>query len=119
MSLVLALVLCAAPADPASSASGLPSRGDEIRARAWKVTVAGAAIAVAGAGFLVAGRVLEGMAGADASLANPARAFTVGGVMLACSGALVALLSVPMWTWRDEVRAIEVAVSPLGARLRW
>jgi len=115
---LLSLLLVASPVEPVNDAVA-PRAGDVIRARAWKVTLTGGLITAAGLGFLVAGRIIEGMNSTDSAVANTGRAFTVGGVMLACSGVLVGLLSIPMWTWVDERGTEVIALGALGARLRW
>ncbi|MCA2979794.1 MAG: hypothetical protein INH37_16085 [Myxococcaceae bacterium] len=112
MPAVLALLLCAAPAQD-------PTPAQRIHERAWKVALAGGVMTVAGLGFLVGGRALDASMPSDPGLQNTARAFTVGGVMLAISGALVAALSLPMWAWRDEAETVAVTLGPLGGAVRW
>lgn len=118
MPLVLALLLAVSPSAP-STELPVSSPGASIRARAWKVTLTGGIIVAVGVGFLVTGRVLEGLDSPDPVIANTGRAFTVGGVMLAVSGALVGLLSIPLWTWVDARGNEVISLAPLGASLRW
>lgn len=112
MPLLLSLLLAAAPLEPSPAAV-------TIRARAWKVAVTGGAIAVTGLGFFIASRVLAGTMPTDPAVQNTTSAFQVGGVMLMASGALVALLALPMWFWSDEPTAPAVAFTPLGVFGRW
>ncbi|MBE2248134.1 MAG: hypothetical protein IAE78_01215 [Myxococcus sp.] len=112
MPLLLAIILAAAPAEPSPSEAS-------IRGRAWKVAVTGGAVVVAGLGFFIASRVLDGTMPTDATVLNTTRAFQVGGVMLMASGALIALLSLPMWFWTDDPSAPGLALSPLGVVGRW
>lgn len=113
MPLLLTLLVCAATPEP-----GAASAGERIRARAWKVSVAGGAIVVAGLGFLVTGAAISGSMPTDPAVQNTGRAFVVGGVMLMISGALVGLLSIPMWTWRDDDGTV-ASLSPLGVTVTW
>lgn len=104
------LVVAAAPADT--------TPGQRIRERAWKVAVAGGVLTVAGLGFLAGGAALDASQPADPAVQNTARAFVVGSVMLAISGALVAALALPMWTWRDEGEVV-VSLGLFGGMVRW
>ncbi|MDP3232974.1 MAG: hypothetical protein Q8N26_09365 [Myxococcales bacterium] len=112
MPLLLSLVLVAAPLEPSPAAV-------TIRARAWKVAVTGGAISVTGLGFFIASRVLAGTMPTDSRVQNTTTAFQVGGVMLMATGALVALLALPMWFWTDEPTAPAIALTPLGVVGRW
>lgn len=124
MPLLLTLLVCTATPTPAPPPSRTPtadleaSPGERIRARAWKVSVVGGAIVVAGLGFLVTGALIRDSMPTDPAVLNTGRAFVVGGVMLAISGALVGLLSIPLWTWRDD-GAVALSLGPLGGVLRW
>jgi hypothetical protein len=124
MPLLLTLLVCTAtptpsPAPPAAGAADVEATpGQRIRARAWKVSVVGGAIVVAGLGFLAIGAAIRDSRPSDPAVLNTGRAFVVGGVMLAISGALVGLLSIPMWTWKND-SGVEVALGPLGGALRW
>lgn len=112
MVLLLSLVLAAAPIEPSPGAVS-------IRARAWKVSVTGGAIALVGLGFFVASRVLAGTMPSDPAEQNTASAFQVGGLMLLASGVLVGLISLPMWFWSDEPTSAGLALAPLGVFGRW
>ncbi|MBL8921768.1 MAG: hypothetical protein JNJ54_23120 [Myxococcaceae bacterium] len=117
MPLLLTLLVCTTPASSAPAALE-PAPGQLIRERAWKVTVVGGSIVVAGFAFLAIGAVLRDSMPTDPAVLNTGRAFVVGGVMLAISGALVGLLSIPMWTWRDD-GGVTLSLGPLGGAVRW
>jgi hypothetical protein len=104
---LLALLLVAAPPEPE----------EVIHARAWKVAVAGGVAIVVGGGFFLSGRLLEPTATGPAL--NTARAFEVGGVLLMCTGGLIGLLSIPLFTWHDERVAWSLSIAPAGLSVSW
>lgn len=118
MPVLLTLLVCTATPPQAPTADVTPGPGQSIRERAWKVSVVGGSIVVAGFAFLAIGAVLRDSMPTDPAVLNTGRAFVVGGVMLAISGALVGLLSIPMWTWRDD-GGVSLSIGPLGGLVRW
>lgn len=107
---MLAAVLAASPPPRAADAA--------VRARGWKLTLAGGLAAGLGVTFFVIGeyRLGERPAPTGGALLI-SRAFEVGGVMLAVAGALTVALSVVLWTWTDG--STTVGVSPAGLGVRW
>lgn len=118
MALLLTLMVCTATPAPAPPVAPQPAPAQRIRERAWKVSLFGGAIVIAGLALLGGGAALRDSMPSDPEVLNTGRAFVVGGCTLAISGALVALLSIPMWTWRDEA-GLALSLGPLGGILRW
>jgi len=106
---ILAAALATAPQGASENA---------VRARGWKVTLAGGLIAAAGVTFLAIGEYRLGQRPAPTGGALLlSRSFEIGGLMLTVAGALTLALSVVLWTWTDG--STTVGVSPSGVSVRW